>query len=148
MNSIKGQIVAIEAAFPVHYVEQDQISAVLKQKWQSEGVNPRIIERLLESVLVKKRHLAMPLADYSADLSFAERNRRFIETGLDLAEESVTKVLDTAGLKPKDISQIIFTTVTGIAVPSIDARLMNRLRIIYVVILMSSLWCCRLSFVR
>lgn len=126
-STTKGEIVAVEAAFPANYVEQDQISAALKEKWQSEGVNPKVVERLLESVSVKKRHLAMPLADYSADLSFSERNRRFIETGVDLAEESVSKVLAKAGVEPKDVSQIVFTTVTGIAVPSIDARLMNRL---------------------
>lgn len=128
MNSTtKGEIVAIEAAFPANYIEQELISATLKAKWQSEGVNPRVVERLLQSVSVKNRHIAMPLADYSADLPFSERNRRFIEIGVDLAEESVTKVLASSGVKPADISEIIFTTVTGIAVPSIDARLMNRL---------------------
>jgi alkylresorcinol/alkylpyrone synthase len=126
-STTKCEIVGVESAFPPNYIDQDQICAVLKEKWREEGVNPRVIERLHESVAVKRRHISMPLADYTSNLSFAERNKRYIEVGLHLAEESVSKVLENAGLKPKDISQIIFTTVTGLAVPSMEARLMNRL---------------------
>lgn len=126
-SASKCHIVGVQSAFPPNYIDQDQISAVLKDQWQAGGVSPKTIERLHQAVSVKKRHIAMPLKDYSLGLSFAERNQRYIEVGLDLAEQSVAKLLDETGVKAQDISQIIFTTVTGIAVPSIEARLMNRL---------------------
>ena len=41
-----------------------------------------------------------------------------------MATQAVQELLDKAGLEPADISQLTSTTVTGLAVPSLDA-LMN-----------------------
>ena len=46
---------------------------------------------------------------------------------VDLGEQAVRRALDAAGLGPKDVDQLVFVTVTGLATPSIDARLANRL---------------------
>ena len=40
---------------------------------------------------------------------------------------AIREALDRAGLEPTDVDAIYFTTVTGVATPSIDARLFNRL---------------------
>ena len=48
---------------------------------------------------------------------------------LDLGEQAVREALDRAGLRPTDVDHIFFVTVTGIAVPSLDARLINRLHL-------------------
>jgi alkylresorcinol/alkylpyrone synthase len=122
----KCEIIGVEAAFPKNYIEQKQISLALKEQWQEE-VNPNVLERLHNSVLVKKRHIAMSLAESFSGLSFAERNQHFIDIGLDVAEDCINRLLDKAKLSPTEVSQIIFTSITGIAVPSLDARLMNRI---------------------
>jgi alkylresorcinol/alkylpyrone synthase len=123
----KGHIVAVHSAFPAHQATQAEITEILKKGWkQSRSVN-NVIDRLHRSVLVKKRHLSMPVDTYANEQSFAYRNQAFIDIGVDLAERCVRELLLKAHVEPQAISQIIFTTVTGIAVPSIDARLMNRL---------------------
>jgi alkylresorcinol/alkylpyrone synthase len=61
------------------------------------------------------------------ELDFGQANDAFIRVGTEIGAEAIQQALDEAGLSPTDVDAIIFTTVTGIAAPSIDARLVNRL---------------------
>jgi alkylresorcinol/alkylpyrone synthase len=58
---------------------------------------------------------------------FGKMNDMWIQGALELGEKAIQNALDHVGLEPKDISAIFFTSVTGIACPSIDARLVNRM---------------------
>lgn len=83
--------------------------------------------RLHEAVGVETRHLALPLEAYPALGGFGAANDAFIEVATALGREAAAQALERAGLGPRDVDLILFTTVTGIAAPSIDARLVPRL---------------------
>src|SRR4029434_7278739 len=51
----------------------------------------------------------------------------WIRVAQEVGEEAVRNALERAGLTTSDVDALIFVTVTGVATPSIDARLMNRL---------------------
>lgn len=59
--------------------------------------------------------------------TWGQANDAWIEGALDLGEKALSGALDRAGLKPQELSAIFVTSVTGIAAPSIDARLVNRM---------------------
>lgn len=120
-------IAATQTAFPPHYYSQEQLMQGFLQLLGEGEYSPRVVERLHQSVQVKGRHLALPLDTYPTLHTFRDRNNAWIECALSLGQECVTKLLANADIDAKEISQLIFTTVTGIAVPSIDARLMNRI---------------------
>ena len=67
------------------------------------------------------------MEDYRALDSFAKMNDKWIERATALGQQAIESALCQAGLEPADIDHIFFTTVTGIASPSIDAKLINRL---------------------
>ncbi len=77
--------------------------------------------------MVAGRHLALPLADYPACDTFAKRNDAFIRVGTEVGEAAIRDGLARAGLAPGDVDHLFFVTVTGLAVPSLDAKLANRL---------------------
>lgn len=79
------------------------------------------------AVQVQARHLALPIEEYPTLADFGAANDAFIRVGTDLAAQAITAALDQAGLEARDIDAIFFTTVTGLATPTIDARLVNRL---------------------
>ncbi len=120
-------LIDIETAFPKNYYEQDELIASLKKLWETKFFNPDRIEQFHRNVLVGGRHLALPLERYSELRSLKEKNDAWIEVATDLAFEATDKILKRFNISAQDISLISSTTVTGIAVPSLEARLMNHL---------------------
>jgi len=89
--------------------------------------NPAILDRLDESMKVEGRYLVRPIEFYTGLTTWGQANNAWIEHALELGEKALCKALHGAGLRPKDLSAIYVTSVTGIAAPSIDARLVNRI---------------------
>ncbi len=121
------RIAATATALPSHYASQDDILAALRDYWGAAHFNVDRLEDLHRSTQVAGRHLALPLADYPALDTFGRRNDAWIRVATDLAEQVTRDALRTAGLAPGDIDHVFFTSVTGVATPSVDARLANRL---------------------
>src|SRR5512141_2551512 len=116
---------AVTHAFPEHYYSQEAMLAALREHWAKGHSNLDRLERIHHSVGVTGRHLALPIGDYEALESFEAKNNAWIRSALDLGETVLCSLFEKGNIKPSEVSQIIFTTVTGIGVPSIDARLMN-----------------------
>lgn len=76
---------------------------------------------------IETRRLCMPLDWYVEEHSFGERNDRYLEHGESLAAAAITAALARAALGPRDVDHIVFVSSTGIATPSLDATLANRL---------------------
>lgn len=120
-------IAGIGRALPPHRYEQDELVAALDTLWAGKHHNLDRLARLHEAVQVGGRNLALPLEGYFELSDFGKANDAFIRVGLDLGEIAVRRALESAGLEPTDVDALFFTTVTGLATPTIDARLVNRL---------------------
>jgi alkylresorcinol/alkylpyrone synthase len=133
MHSAPGQdsspvIRAVGRALPPHYASQEQLIAAFRELWATRHFNVERLEDLHRAVQVKGRHLALPIDRYPALVSFQQRNDAWLRAATGLSETVVRQALDTAGLSPSDVDHVFFVTVTGLATPSIDSRLANRLR--------------------
>ena len=122
------QILSVGRTLPPHFATQEQLITEFKKLWEKQHFNLERLEELHRAVLVQGRYLARPLDDYQALDTFQKRNDAWIGSAVDLGEQAVRRALDRAGLAPRDVDYLFFVTVTGIATPSIDARLLNRLR--------------------
>jgi alkylresorcinol/alkylpyrone synthase len=72
------------------------------------------------------RNTALPLADYSRLSGFTEANDAYIDVALDLGEQALVAALDQANVQPSEVDIVFSTTVTGLAVPTLEARLAAR----------------------
>ncbi len=120
------RIAAVASAFPEHRYTQPQLVRGLLDHWGEQFPEPRKIELLHANVGVEERFLALPMERYTS-LTFGEANDVWIRVALDLGETAVRGALARAGLRPEQLGAIIFVSVSGVASPSIDARLVNRL---------------------
>ena len=121
------RIAAVGKALPPNYYDQDTLVAALRQRWSDRYFNPERLERLHKNVLVGGRHLALPIEEYGGLTTWGKANDAWIRVAQEVGEAAVLDALERAGLTPSDVDALIFVTVTGVATPSIDARLMNRL---------------------
>lgn len=121
------QIHAATRTLPAHFTPQEEMTAYFRKAWSSRFHNPERIEELHRHAAVRSRYLSVPLQELEQLDSFSKRNDAYIRCATDLGEEAIRDALARAGLGPRDIDHIFFVSVTGLATPSIEARLVNRL---------------------
>jgi alkylresorcinol/alkylpyrone synthase len=121
------RIAAVGKALPPNYYGQEELLAAFRDLWSGRVRNLDRLERLHRNVLVGGRHLALPLEEYHALETWGDANDAWIRVAQEVGEAAIRDALGRAGLGRDEIDAFIFVTVTGVATPSIDARLMNRL---------------------
>ncbi len=121
------RIAAVGKALPPNYYGQEELLAAFRQLWTGRVRNLDRLERLHRNVLVGGRHLALPLEEYQDLETWGDSNDAWIRVAQDVGEAAIVQALERAGLDRQEVDAFFFVTVTGVATPSIDARLMNRL---------------------
>ena len=117
------RIASIGTAFPPHRYSQSDITEALKKRLHDKPAIASVMERLHSNCGVEYRHIMYPLESLGTISGFGAMNDLWIKGALELGQQAIQNALDRVGLTPADISAIFFTSVTGIACPSIDARL-------------------------
>ena len=121
------QIASVGTAFPPNRYSQSEIADALTERWAGRLEEPRLIKRFFANCGVDFRYLVYPLDVYPTLKGFGQTNNAWIESAVTLGEQAIQNALGPLGLTAADISAIFFASVTGIASPTIDARLINRL---------------------
>lgn len=119
-------VAAVGHAFPPHYYDQSQLLEAFKTVWLREHYNPERLERLHLNVKVGGRHLALPIGEYQGLENWGQANDAWIRVAQEVGEAAIDAALARLGLDYSAIDALFTVTVTGVATPSLDARLMNR----------------------
>ncbi|QKG22350.1 chalcone and stilbene synthase domain-containing protein [Actinomadura verrucosospora] len=117
------RVLAVRTVLPEHRYEQRQITEAVAG---SVRTDERLLERLHSATQVSGRNLALPIEDYLGLDGFTAANDTYIATALDLTERAVRQALDGAGLDPAEVDHLVFCSSTGVATPSLDAALAQR----------------------
>ncbi|WP_417602444.1 type III polyketide synthase [Owenweeksia hongkongensis] len=123
------KILATAKALPPHTRTTEEILPVV-EAWladQPKRFQDKVL-RIFKYAQVDRRYSIMDLEDVFTKTSFEEKNKHYAIEMTKLAELALQKALDKAELKPTDIDFIITTSCTGIMIPSVDAFLINSLK--------------------
>lgn len=127
VNKTGMRIAGVGSAMPAHRFPQAQIAAALQELWQGQLKQPKLLDRMHERAGVDHRHLAYPMERYPAFASWGEMNDAWIEAAEDLGARALDAALAHAGLDRQSLDALFVVSITGIASPSLDARLINRM---------------------
>jgi alkylresorcinol/alkylpyrone synthase len=122
-----SRIVAVAPALPEHRYAQSDITSELSGLITHDDTKRAVLERFHAASGIGTRHTVLPIEEYASLRSFGDANDIWIREGTALASRAVAAALATAGLSAEDVDYLFFTSVTGIAAPSIDARLVPEL---------------------
>ncbi|TVZ05761.1 type III polyketide synthase [Trebonia kvetii] len=121
------RVLAVRSAFPEHRLAQAEITDAFASRGRLGPAERALTERLHGSSEVATRHIVLPVEECVHLLGAEAVNDRYIPEATLLGERALRLALDAAGLSPADLDLLIVTSVTGVAVPSLDARLIPRL---------------------
>jgi len=121
------RISSVAGAFPKHYYPQAFLSQALKKFWSGKLDKPELLDRVHAHACIDGRYLSLPVDAYYKLTKWGEFNDAWIKCAQELGQEAICRALVGAGLAPQDIDALFVVSVTGIASPSLDARLVNRM---------------------
>ncbi|WP_380702713.1 type III polyketide synthase [Salinithrix halophila] len=120
-------IVSVGTAVPDHTLQQEEAREFARELFRDAFQDITRYLPIFDHASIRTRRLARPREWFEEDRSFAERNDAYTETACRLGEEAVKQCLERAGVHPGEVDHLFFVSTSGLATPSIDARMIHRL---------------------
>lgn len=111
------RIAGTGVAFTQHRYTQDEVASEL-----TTGLGPEFM-RFAQTSGVEYRNLALPVSRYPVMSGFTEANDAYVAVATELGEQALQSALDAAGIRPDEVDVIVMVSSTGVAVPTVDARI-------------------------
>ena len=121
------RIAAIAPVLPEHSYSQAEIIAAVAPLLAPDPKRRPLIERMYSSSTVQRRYSALPLERYQDLGSLTESNAAWVSIATTLGATAVQRALDDAGVRADEVDLLLFTSVTGVAAPSVDAFVAEQL---------------------
>lgn len=121
------RLLSLATAVPPHGIDQDSAKAFAREIFASRGAE---IERLMPvfgNAGIRMRYSSRPVEWLARRHGWRERNRVYAESALELLQQATERCLEKCGMTPRDVDGIAVVSTTGIATPSLDALLIERM---------------------
>jgi alkylresorcinol/alkylpyrone synthase len=122
---LSAKLVSLATAVPEHVLPQDVVTARAAELFLGTTGGFERLAPAFRNAEIETRNTCAPIEWFMEPHSFTERNNYFLDSAIDLLAKAAQKALDEAGLDASQIDTLITVCSTGIATPSLDARLME-----------------------
>jgi len=120
-------LAAVHAVLPPNRYPQDKITEAFAEHVLGDASGHEVVRRIHTNTRVGSRYLALPLDRYKDLEDFTAANDAYLEVAVELGVQAVAGALERAGITADEVDTIFSTTITGLGVPSLDARIAARL---------------------
>jgi len=120
-------LLSVATALPPHRFDQDETRNAARAIFASRMRDFDRLAPVFANTGIETRHAVRPIDWYLEPHGWPERAAAFEQGALALLEEAAGKALANAGLQPVEVDAIVCVTTTGIATPSLEALLLDRM---------------------
>jgi alkylresorcinol/alkylpyrone synthase len=121
------QLVSVATAVPPHCFEQRDVAAAAHRGFSTRFDDYERLARVFETSGILRRYAVRPLDWYFEPLGWPERNEAYLDGAVELFIDVATKALDAAGVGADEVDAVVTISSTGIATPSLEARVAGRM---------------------
>lgn len=121
------RLLALSTAVPPYVFDQHDVMEAVHLQWIGRTEGMQRLLPVFENAGIERRYSCVPMDWLKVDRGWTARNEVYIESAVALLEQAALGCLEQAGLGVEDIDAIVTVSTTGIATPSLDALLVERL---------------------
>ena len=124
----KARLLSLATAVPPYVLLQSDVRSRVDRLFDLSAGIDRMLP-VFDNAGIERRHSCVPIEWYEEPHGWTERNALYVENALDLLEKATLDCCAKAGLGLEDIDALIVVSTTGIATPSLDALLIERMHL-------------------
>lgn len=124
-----AKIISIATAVPKYKIQQNDIKTFAAKLFGKSLNDFSRLAPVYKNAAIETRYSCVPIEWYSKPTTFSERNRLYQENAIELLAEAAHKALNLANMTFEDIDGLVTVSSSGIATPSLDALLMEKLQL-------------------
>lgn len=122
----------IASASTIHFPDKIKQPEVKQRALETFSVNFPEAKRLIfafDNTEIEYRNFSQPLDYYARPNTFEDRNNEYIRTALAYSVQAIEDCVKKAGIGKNEITDILFVSTTGLATPSMDALIINQMKL-------------------
>ncbi|WP_077618539.1 type III polyketide synthase [Bacillus sinesaloumensis] len=126
------KIISVGVCNPPYKMNQVKTTEFIRDLFHEHFPDIDRLIKVFSNSEIEERYFSKPLDWYGRDHSFEEKNNTYIEKAVDFGTKAIRECLENKQLlskkmDTKEIEAVIFISSSGIATPSIEARIMNKM---------------------
>jgi alkylresorcinol/alkylpyrone synthase len=120
-------LLALATAVPQHVLRQEDVKAAAEQVFAARGAEFERLLPVFDHAGIDTRRSCVALEGYLEPRGWKARNQTYLDHALGLISSASAAALDRAGVTAADVGAVVTVSTTGLATPSLDALLIERL---------------------
>jgi hypothetical protein len=126
-RSQSAKLVSLATAVPPYVLSQSDVAAAADRGFGGRYDDFERVARVFKSSGIRQRHAVQPIDWYLAPLGWPERTSAYLEGACRLFVDAANNALDAAKLEAAEVDTIVTISSTGVATPSLEARVAGRM---------------------
>lgn len=120
------RLLSVATAVPRYRLRQNEALAHARRIFEERAPAFAKLAPVYGNAGVETRYLSVPVDWFDRARSWRETNRVYLNRSEEQLAEAAERALERADLDPGDVDMLVTVSSTGIATPSLDARLLRR----------------------
>jgi len=121
------RLISLATAVPPYRLKQAEVARFTAELFAGSIDDFERLMPIYNNAAIDSRYSCVPLEWYAEPHGFKDRNALFVENAVNLLEEAAGQALANAGLEHGDVDAIVSVSTSGIATPSLDALIVERM---------------------